>query len=311
MKEQVLFSLKSLYRENMDIKGYTFGEGEKSVCIVGSTRGNEMQQTYICSRLLHRLRKLEEQGLIAEGKSIMVIPSLNGYSINIGKRFWSTDNTDINRMFPGYNLGETTQRIAAGVFEKIQGYEYGIQFASFYIPGNFLPHVKIMQTEYMDVEAAKLFSLPYVVIREPRPYDTTTLNFNWQIWNTKAFSLYARQTNSIDKTDAEYMEKSVLTFLSSIGVVNMEKQLFGKSIVVEDHKFVSVHSSKGGFFLSEVVDSGFIREGERLASVIDPLSGEVSEVIYSPCKGHLYYSYNSSMTHQGTLLYQIISEKDE
>ena len=35
--------------------------------------------------------------------------------MNIGKRFWSADNTDINRMFPGYNLGETTQRIAAGV----------------------------------------------------------------------------------------------------------------------------------------------------------------------------------------------------
>jgi hypothetical protein len=33
-------------------------------------------------------------------------------------------------MFPGYDAGETTQRIAAGVFEKIKDYEYGIQFAS-------------------------------------------------------------------------------------------------------------------------------------------------------------------------------------
>lgn len=40
--------------------------------------------------------------------------------MNIKKRFWPTDNTDINRMFPGYDLGETTQRIAAGVFEVIK-----------------------------------------------------------------------------------------------------------------------------------------------------------------------------------------------
>ena len=31
------------------------------------------------------------------------------------------------------------------------------------------------------------FGLPYAFIRTPRPYDTTTLNYNWQIWETKAF----------------------------------------------------------------------------------------------------------------------------
>lgn len=62
-----------------------------------------------------------------------MVPSVNHFSINIGKRFWPSDNTDINRMFPGYKEGETTQRIAAGVFENIKDYSYGIQFASFYI----------------------------------------------------------------------------------------------------------------------------------------------------------------------------------
>ena len=32
-------------------------------------------------------------------------------------------------MFPGYDLGETTQRIADGIFSQIKDYEYGIQFA--------------------------------------------------------------------------------------------------------------------------------------------------------------------------------------
>lgn len=308
MKREILFSMESPYRDTFRIQGFRFGEGEKTLAIVGAMRGDEIQQQYICSQLVRHLLELENQGKLANDYQILIVPSANPFSMNIEKRFWAMDNTDINRMFPGYSLGETTQRIAAGVFEKIQGYEYGIQFASFYIPGDFLPHVKIMQTEYMDVEAAKDFALPYVVLRNPRPYDTTTLNYNWQIWNTKAFSLYARQTNSLDKKDAEYMEKSVLTFLSSVGVIDQEKQLFGKSIVVEDTNFVSVHASKGGFFLSDVVDSGFVREGERLASIVDPLTGEVSEALYAPCKGHLYYSFNSSMTHQGTLLFQIIPD---
>ena len=52
-------------------------------------------------------KKLEEAGKISKGSSIMIIPCGNPYSVNIKKRFWSIDNTDINRMFPGYGLGET------------------------------------------------------------------------------------------------------------------------------------------------------------------------------------------------------------
>ena len=34
-----------------------------------------------------------------------------------------------------------------------------------------------------------LFGLPYVVMRKPAPIDTTTLNYNWQIWETNAFTV--------------------------------------------------------------------------------------------------------------------------
>lgn len=57
-----------------------------------------------------------------------MVPSVNHFSMNIGKRFWPSDNTDINRMFPGYKEGETTQRIAAGVFENIKDYSFKAPF---------------------------------------------------------------------------------------------------------------------------------------------------------------------------------------
>ena len=119
MKKKVLFSLKSPYREQLDIVGFKFGHGKKSLAIVGAMRGNEVQQMYVCSRMVQELKKLESKGRIAEDTEILVVPCVNYYSMNIGKRFWAMDNTDINRMFPGYNLGETTQRIADGLFSKL------------------------------------------------------------------------------------------------------------------------------------------------------------------------------------------------
>ena len=182
MEKKVLYEIKALYRDDLRVIGYEFGEGEETLCILGSLRGNEVQQLYVCSQLVKRFKELEEQGRIHAGHKILIIPTANPYSMNIKKRFWPTDNTDINRMFPGYDLGETTQRIAAGIFDKIKDYKYGIQFTSFYMPGNFEPHVRMMKTGFEDVELAKKFGLPYVVIRKTRPYDTTTLNYNWQIW---------------------------------------------------------------------------------------------------------------------------------
>lgn len=83
MRKEKIYSLSSLYRENMDIYGYRFGKGEKAACIVGAMRGNEIQQMYIGALLVKSLKELEERGSIVNGNEILVIPHVNDYSINI------------------------------------------------------------------------------------------------------------------------------------------------------------------------------------------------------------------------------------
>ena len=55
MFERDIYTIHSTYREDMHIKGFQFGKGEKSACIVGAARGNEIQQMYICSQLVKTL----------------------------------------------------------------------------------------------------------------------------------------------------------------------------------------------------------------------------------------------------------------
>jgi hypothetical protein len=186
MKKIELYRLKGLYREDFVVEGYRFGGEENSACIVGALRGNEMQQLYICSQLIKVLKELEAHGAITHGHGILVVPTANSYSMNVGKRFWAVDNIDINRTFPGDLRGDTTKQIAGELFEKVKGYSYGIQFASFYMPGDFIPHVRMMETGYQNASLANLFGLQYVVIRKPKPMDTVTLNYNWQMNGTNA-----------------------------------------------------------------------------------------------------------------------------
>ena len=185
MFERDIYTIHSTYREDMHIKGFQFGKGEKSACIVGAARGNEIQQMYICSQLVKTLRELENNGCISAGKQILVIPTINAYSVNISRRFFGVKEADINRSFPGNDYGEPADRLTNALLTEIKDYVYGIQFTSFYRPGEFVPHVRMMETGYQNTSLANLFGLPYVVVRKPKPIDTTTLNYNWQIWKTR------------------------------------------------------------------------------------------------------------------------------
>lgn len=309
MKENIIYELKTLYRDNFRVRGYEFGEGENSVCIVGSMRGNEVQQTYVCGKLVHELKMLEEKGAIKDGKKILVIPCVNPRSINTEKRFWPIDNTDINRMFPGYDLGETTQRIAAGLFEKIKGFEYGIQFASFYMPGRFIPHVRMMSTGNEDVEQAKLFGLPYVVRRKIKPYDTTTLNYNWQIWGTKAYSVYTATTSSIDEESARQGVKGVLNFLKNIGVIDAETYAGYHSKVVWDTDMISVRTAFSGIY-KQIIQAGQQAEvGDVVAQIIDPYTSDVLKKIVAPCEGMVFFSHNNPLVYTDTAVVKIVPDR--
>lgn len=306
MEEKVIFTLSSAYRDNMRIKGFSFGEGEKSICIVGATRGNEVQQVYICSQLIRIFTHLEQQGKLCPGKSILVIPTVNSHSMNIGKRFWSTDNTDINRMFPGYNLGETTQRIAAGVFEQINDYRFGIHFTSFYMTGSFIPHVRMMKTGFEDVERARDFGLPYVYRRDPKPYDTTTLNYNWQIWNTKAFSIYTDATDRIETASALVVIEAVLRFLGKNGILKYPGHGGYASQLIEGSTLVNVKSGAAGFFVRRAAVNDRVKKGDILAQIVDPYLGTVIEEITAPVDGIVFFHATQPIIYSHTSLFRMI-----
>jgi len=228
--------------------------------------------------------------------------------MNIQKRFWPIDNTDVNRMFPGYDLGETTQRIADGVFREIKDYEYGIRFTSFYMPGEFVPHVRMMKEGFSDVETAELFGMPYVVKRSVRPYDTTTLNYNWQVWDTKAYSMYTATTTRIDSKSAGQAVLAVLRFSSNVGLVKYQEKKEHVSRIIDDSELVSVQTAKSGMFESPVKVGEHIEEGTPFANIYNAFEGYVAETLYSPISGTVFFMHTDPLTYANTSVIKIIGD---
>ena len=81
MRKETIYSFSSYLRNEFSIEGYWFGKegdaAEPAACIIGSMRGNEYQQLYICSLLVKRLKELEADGAIIGDNQILVVPCIN------------------------------------------------------------------------------------------------------------------------------------------------------------------------------------------------------------------------------------------
>lgn len=306
MIKDIIYKFTSAYRGDFNVSAYRFNKGEKSCCIVGALRGNEIQQLYICSKLIKALGELEKQCKISYDHEISVIPCVNPFSVNIGSRFWCNDNRDINRDFPGNIFGEPTQRIAAELLNAVSGYQYGIQFASFYVPGDFVPHVRMMETGKENTSLANLFGLPYVILRKPRSFDEATLNYNWQMNNTSAFSVYTNETENIDDKSAEVAVASVLRFLSRMGIIKYQCHGGYMATTLDEDALMPVRSSMGGFYRSIKKPGDEVTQGEIMAEILHPYENTVLEEIKAPCGGIVFFAHSSPLVSESEVLYKLI-----
>lgn len=311
MEMQVLFELDTPYRERLKIEGFAFGseDAPESVAIVGSMRGNEVQQAFICASVVQRLSRMEESGELTGNVRIVVIPVVNSFSMNIAKRFWPMDNTDVNRMFPGYDQGETTQRIADGLFRAIKDCTYGLQLCSFYLPGEFEPHVRVTDTGAIDLtrsyELAKLFHFPYAMLKEPAPFDTTTLNYNWQVWGTYAFSLYSSVTDHFEERSAEFVVDCVMNFLYGIGATSVGVEPRCETKLLRESNLVNVRTNRAGFFKCVAPIAAQVCAGEVLAEILSTEDCSVLETLRSPCDGVVFFHHGPALVNGDTLAFKI------
>ncbi|MCR4837973.1 MAG: succinylglutamate desuccinylase/aspartoacylase family protein [Eubacterium sp.] len=308
MRKEILFSMNTAFRGVYNIYGYHFGEGEHAACIVGAMRGNEFQQMYICSLLSQKLALLEAEGEITADQSILLIPSLNYSAMNASRKHWLSDDTDINREFPGNRNGTATSRIAYTILERTKEYRYGIQFPSFYHQGRYIPHVRMMQTGHESRNLANLFGLPYVITSDIRSFDRTTLNYNWQMAGTDAFSIYSGGTERINRQDAEIAVSSVLRFLSRMGIIRYNCQGGYISTVMQEEDMLAIKADDAGFFHQIIGTNEEVRKGQTLAYIINPMDGRVRSEVVAPMDGIVFFVQEQPMIYQNVMIYKMIKK---
>ena len=311
-----LFSYETPFIGEHDINGYIYGindnsseaDTEKSAAIVGAMRGNEYQQLYICSLLSEKMSQLEESGDIVQGKSVMIIPAVNGSALNAGRKYWLSDDSDINREFPGNPNGPATSRIAYSLLSQLKEYNFGIQMPSFYMKGKFIPHVRMMKTGYESTNLANLFGLPLVILNDMRAFDTATLNYNWQLAGTQAFSIYSGGIDRIEEEYAELAVFAILRFLSRMGIIRYNSMGGQIATIMDEEEMVNVKSRAAGFLIKHVNVMNEVSRGDYLADIIDTMDGHVISKVVAPCDGIIFFMQDDPLIYQNEVAFKMIKK---
>ncbi|MCK9373685.1 MAG: M14 family metallopeptidase [Sulfuricurvum sp.] len=308
MKRLEILALKSPNRAPLKVEGFVFGDEEDdapSIAIVGAMSGDHINQLYVASRFVDYLRQKEEEGKIT-GK-ILVIPAVNTYALNMGEKFWPLDKTDLNMMFPGYKEGETTQRIASALFEALQGFDYGIILEGRRDQGMCIPYVKLIKSGYEDIEAAKDLGMRFIHYREYSPIETVMLQYNWQLWETRAMSLVFGKNGTIDAVTSGEVQGALVRFMSKRGILKNGVFNGFLSNIIGPENITILKASRAGIFESVVACGTRVQKGEKLGRITDSLSGEKLEKIVAPRDGVVTCQYSHPLIFQNSIAFRIAS----
>ena len=307
MREETLFEIGSLSREPLRVKGFRFGtpDATPSCVIVGPMTGNAIDQLWIASRLVRFLRQQELSNAGFVKGEILIVPTVNPYSFNMGKAFWPLDNTDIDVMFPGYNQGETTQRIAARLFEHTNNYDYAILLEARKDHSECIPYVKVLQSNAQYVEEARDFGLDFIHLKEVTPSDTVSINYNWDIWNAKSFSILSGKKGTLRKMESAKVIDAIIRFLSKKGLIDYTVFEGSRGNIVSTEDIAIVKSNSAGLFDSLVVVGDTVLHGQPMARIYNAHDGTLMQTIVSPCDGVITCRYDYPLMFQNAVAYRI------
>jgi hypothetical protein len=313
MSEPVLIHMTAPTREDFDIPYHDLGPAGElpRVALVAGLHGNELNGVFVLARLANFLRQIADGGrpgaqLLAR---VIVIPAVNVLGINTRHRVWPFDGTDVNRMFPGYDAGETTQRIAQAVLELTSQAYWQLDLHSSNADFEELPQVRLYGAGPEERKAARWLGLPAVVERPMNAAFTATLANAWRARGGRPLVVQTGQAGSLQPEHCERLFRALVDFLERAGV------LFGVRLAEpeeEVHHFGArqsfpLISDHAGWFVSRLEVGQWLLAGELVGYVYDGFRGDLRAEIHAPVSGLLSGLRRQPLLCEGDLVARLLT----
>jgi len=312
---RALLHMTAPTREDFVIPYHEVGPGDAPLrlALVGGLHGNELNGPFVLARLANFLQQIaagERPGTELLGR-VRVIPAVNVLGLNTRSRLWPFDGTDLNRMFPGYDGGETTQRIAHAVLEATAPAEWRVDLHSSNADFEELPQVRLYDPSEEERKVARWLGLPAVIERPVSPTVSATLGWAWKQRGGRSLVIQAGQAGSLQQEHCERIFRALIDLLEELGLViglrlaepENDVHFFGQSQIFP---LISEHA---GWFVSRLEVGQWREAGDLLGYVYDGFAGSLRAELRTPVAGLLAGLRRQPLLCEGDLVARILTRE--
>lgn len=285
------------------LRGVSADNG-KRIAIVTGIHGDELEGQYICYRLV---KKITANMANLTG-TVEIYPAVNPLGMESVSRAFPMTGLDMNRVFPGSDIGSIAENIAKKLIEDIKGADMCVDIHSSNIFIREIPQVRV-RPENSDrlMKYAKLLNTDMVWVHESGAVGSGSL----------AESLIAEEVPTLvvemgvgQRIDLEYCDQllhGLFNLMHELGIWAEEEHGISHPMVSTDGVVHVVHSSGSGIFIPTAEHNMWLEKGSVIGEIVTPITGTVEQEIIAPVSGVVFSLREYPIVYEGSVIARMIS----
>jgi hypothetical protein len=167
-----------------------------------------------------------------------------------------------------------------------------------------MPYVKAFKSGFEDLEDAKKFGLKIIHYKDLKPTDTVSLQYNWQLWGTKAQSIVCPGDTDLNDHSDDIFE-AMVNYLNKNNIIEHRFLTSYESVVVAQEDVEIIKTPKSGIFIPKKGIGSQVIEDEVIGKVLHSLEGKVIHKILAPCSGVITCMYKNALILENAVAFRL------
>ena len=285
------------------------GKGNRRVCIVTGTHGDELEGQMVCYLVA---KQLNEHLDLLDG-TVEIYPALNPLGIDTIQRGIPNFDLDMNRIFPGNPNGTMAEQAAHLIVEDLKGADlvFDIHSSNLYLRETPQVRINVLNEEEL-VPLAQRLNIDFVWVHDAATVLESTLAHSLNSTGTKCLVAELGVGQRINHKMCNRLTLGIFNLMKDMGMWKgeVDQSLISKPIVCKGDSVEFLNAATSGIFITELKCGVVVAEGEEIGQIVEPMTGEVLSSVVSPVEGYMFTIRAYPIVYEGSLMARVFKFHD-
>ena len=280
------------------------GKGNRRVCIVTGTHGDELEGQMVCYLVA---KQLNEHLDLLDG-TVEIYPALNPLGIDTIQRGIPNFDLDMNRIFPGNPNGTMAEQAAHLIVEDLKGADlvFDIHSSNLYLRETPQVRINVLNEEEL-VPLAQRLNIDFVWVHDAATVLESTLAHSLNSTGTKCLVAELGVGQRINHKMCNRLTLGIFNLMKDMGMWKgeVDQSLISKPIVCKGDSVEFLNAATSGIFITELKCGVVVAEGEEIGQIVEPMTGEALSSVVSPVEGYMFTIRAYPIVYEGSLMARV------